>query len=298
MARVGERRNHASVVLIHLFLITLSLVFLVPIWAIISISISSEADIANVGYRLVPSRIDWTAYQLVFRNPDEVLSAYRVTTITSSIALLLYLSMASMCAYALSRMNFKFRKHLTFYLFFTMLFSGGIIPVYILMTRYLGLRNTYAALILPLLGGVWHIFIFRTFFQQLPFSLVESAKMDGASEFMIYFRIILPLSTPVFATLGFINLLNFWNQWFPSLLYTDEPELLTLQYLLQIMLRNMIELTRNMDEVPQHMLSTETMPVENVRMAMSLIAAGPVLFIFPLFQRYFTKGLTIGSVKG
>lgn len=283
---------------IHLFFIILSIAFVIPLWTVVSISISNEIDIVNFGYRLIPKSIDWTAYQYIFKNPDSILNAYKVTTIISVAGLLLYLLMGSMIAYAISRTDFKYRSQITFYLFFTMLFNGGLVPYYILLSQYFHLRNTYAALILPLLGNVWYIFIMRTSFQQIPKAIIESATIDGAKELQIFFRIILPLSTPVLATIGLLQLLGNWNSWFNALLFIDRQELYPLQYLLQTTLRNIQELTQNMENRPMHLSSSQMVPTESMRMAMAVVATGPMLFVFPFFQKYFVTGLTVGSVKG
>jgi len=180
-------------------------------------------------------------------------------------------------------------------MFFTMLFGGGMVPSYILFTQVLGLKNTYLALILPLLGNVWFIFLMRTFFQQLPASIIESATIDGASEMRIYANIIVPLSTPAIATIGLLQLLNYWNSWFQAMLYIDDARLYPLQYLLQNMLQNMQETLRSIEKTG---MPIGNIPMETVRMAMAIIAIGPILLIFPFFQKYFVKGLTVGSVKG
>jgi len=283
----------------HVFLIAMSILFIVPLWSILSISLSREVDIASLGYRLIPIHLDFQAYRFILQNPITIINAYKVTIIISCIGTFLSVLMISMCAYALSRSDFKYRGVITFYLFFTMLFSGGLVPYYILMTKYLHLQNTYLALILPLLGSVWYIFLMRTFFQQLPDSLVESATIDGAGEWRIYFRIILPLSTPVLATVGLLQLLNYWNAWFQALLFIDKPQMYPLQYLLQVMMNNIQEILKNMQEgVSVDAGQLAAIPSESTRMAMCILAIGPMLFIFPFFQKYFAKGLTVGSVKG
>lgn len=179
-----------------------------------------------------------------------------------------------------------------------MIFNGGLVPTYILMTNYLHLQNTYAALIIPLMGSVWFLLLMKTFFQQLPFALIESATIDGASEFRIYFQMILPLSKPVLATVCLLQLLQYWNAWFPALLYISDSSLYPLQYLLQVILRNIDEILRNMNAgVTVNVTEAVDLPSESIRMAMAIVAVGPMLFIFPFFQKYFAKGLTVGSVK-
>lgn len=293
-----SKKIAAPAVLINLFFILLSIGFIVPLWAIISISLSNDVDMSKYGYSLIPVKIDTYAYNFILKNPHTILSAYKVTIIMSVIGTGVYLVISSMCAYPLSRVNFKYKNPILFYLFFTMLFSGGLVPHYILMTKYLHLRNTYGALIIPLLGGVWYLFLMRTFFQQLPASIIESATIDGAGEFRIYTNIILPLSTPVLATVGLLRLLENWNSWFSALLYIDKSNLFPLQYLLQIMMRNIQEILLNIQyNRGMGLVSAANLPTESIRMAMCVVAIGPMLFVFPFFQKYFTKGLTIGSLK-
>ncbi|NOU66080.1 ABC transporter permease subunit [Paenibacillus sp. LMG 31461] len=296
--RSSKRNISIYTIAIHTFLLVLSALFVIPLGAIVSISISSETDIIANGFKLIPSVIDFTAYAYIFENPKTILMAYKVTIITSVAGLVLYLIMASMIAFALSRTDFYFRKVISFYLFFTMLFNGGLVPFYILINQYLHLRDTYAALIIPLLGNIWYIFIIRTSFQQIPSAIIDSAKIDGAGEFQIFVRMILPLSKPVLATIGLLQLLSNWNSWFPALLFVDNSDLYPLQYMLQTILRNVQELTQNMDNKPAYLFVSQQIPTESMRMAMAIVAIGPMMFVFPFFQKYFVKGLTVGSVKG
>ena len=182
-----------------------------------------------------------------------------------------------------------------------MLFNGGLVPNYILNTQYLHLNDTIWIYILPSLVGAWNIFIFKSFFQGLPDGLVEAAKIDGAREFQIYFKMIIPLSTPVIATIGFMGLVGKWNDWNTALLYIRKPELYSLQYLLQKILRE-AEYLKNLREsnaAAAAMLGgDEALPAESMRYAMAMLAAGPMLIVFPFFQKYFSKGMVVGSIKG
>lgn len=283
----------------HVIMILLSIAFIIPLISVLSISLSSEEDIAAFGYQLFPASLNFEAYNYIFSTPVTLLNAYKVTTVMSGAGTFISLAMISTCAYALSRRDYAYRKFITFYLLFTMLFSGGLVPFYILMTNYLHLQDTYAGLIIPVLGNVWYVFLMRTFFQQLPEALVESATIDGAGEGRIYFSIILPLSKPVLATIGLMQLLVFWNSWYPALLFISDKTMYPLQYLLQVMLQNISEIAKNMqDGVMVDLIAAANLPTENMRMAMCILAIGPMLFVFPFFQKYFTKGLTVGSVKG
>ncbi len=287
-------------IVIHLFFILFSLLFIFPLLLVVAVSFSNEDVIQRYGYKLIPLQLDFHAYALVFKQPQQILDAYTITAFQSSLATLLGLLVMSSCAYALSRKYFAFRKAFVLFIFFTMLFGGGLIPSYILNTQYLHLGNSVWIYIFPALANAFYIIIFRTFFMDLPDALVESAKMDGASEFRIYFQIILPLSKPVLATIGLFMLLDRWNDWFTAMIYIRDNKLFTLQYLLQKILLEVEFLKSTMTmNVPADMnVNLYQLPSETLRFAMAVLAAGPLLFVFPFFQKYFSKGLTIGAVKG
>ena len=296
MAQVIRTSEKISKVVIHAFFLILSLVFIVPIWTLISISVTSDVDIINYGYQLIPKVIDWGAYEYIFTSAADVLTSYKVTIIVTAVGTILSTIIGAMCAYTISRHDFAYRSKVTFYMFFTMLFGGGMVPSYILYTQYLHLQNTYWAMILPGMINVWNVFVMRTFFQQIPSSIIESATIDGASEMKIFISIIVPLSTPALATIGLLQMLTYWNSWMPAMLYVSDQSMFPLQYLLQSMLRNMQEFIKNAEMTG--MIITTDMPMESMRMAMAVLAVGPILLIFPFFQKYFVQGLTVGSVKG
>ena len=202
MAGINKRKGIIPKIALHSFFILLSLCFIIPLWAIVSISVTGDIEIVNYGYRLIPKTIDFSAYRFILKDPSTILSAYKGTIITSFASAILFLIIGSMSGYALSRDNFKYRRGVTFFFFFTMLFNGGLVPTYILISKYLNLKNTCWVLILPLLVNVWNVFLMRTFFQQLPKEIFDSATIDGAGEFRIYSFIVLPLSKPVLATPG------------------------------------------------------------------------------------------------
>ncbi len=299
MAVVKRKSETIAKIIIHIFFCILTVSFIIPIWSIISISFMSEAEIINDGYALIPKELSTVAYEYVFSSTGAIIDAYKATFITAIMGTIIFLVIGSMCAYAISRSDFKFRGPITFLMFFTMLFGGGMIPSYILIAKVMNLTDTYAALVFPSVGNVWSVFIIRTFFQQLPGAIIESATIDGASEWTIFTKIILPLSTPALATMGLLEFLVYWNAWMPSMLYLTNAgrEKRTLQYLLQTMLRNIDELKKN-QEMTGMILSGSDTPTESARMAMAVVAVGPVLLIFPFFQKYFVQGLTVGSVKG
>ena len=282
---------------LHLFFIVLSAVFIIPMLSVVFIAFTSESSISTQGYPFFFREINLNAFQYILDNPKTIVDAYKVTIFTSFGGTFLYLLLSTMAAYAISRPGFTLKKPLTFFFFFTMLFNGGLVPTYILMSQTLHLKNTYLALIVPLLVNVWYLIMLKTFMSEIPNEILESAKIDGAGHFTIYTRFILPLSKPALATIGLLTLLDYWNSWQPAMLYIDEKEMYPLQYMLQVMLRNIMEILKEMQNNVS-IGNIQDMPSESARMAMCILAVGPMLFIFPFFQKYFTRGLTVGAVKG
>lgn len=292
---------------IYLFFILISFTFILPLVMVVSISFSSEASITAVGggYSLLPKDFTLDAYKLAFANPKKVLQAYYITAAESFLGTFGTLLVCGMVSYALSRASFAYRGFVTFIIFFTMLFSAGMIPSYIINTKYYHLGNSFWIYVLPsLTGGAWYTLMMRTFFQGLPESLFESAKIDGAKEFTIFFRIALPLSKPVFATVGFMTLVTKWNDWNTSLVYIRDDNLYTLQYMLQKILneadfmKKLLEMGNINISYEQIQQTMSAQPSETFKYALCVIAAGPMLLVFPFFQKYFVKGTTIGAVKG
>ncbi len=292
------RKRHSSL-LVHVSFLAACLLCLLPLLLVLSISLSQEADLIREGFRLIPKKVSLDAYQMILEAPDRLVQSYRITVFATLTGTLVHLLITSMMAYSLSRTTFRYRRILSFYLFFTMLFHGGLVPYYILMTRYLGLQDSVWALIIPFFFSAFNTFLMRANFQTLPASLSESAKLDGASEFLIYRRIVLPLSTPTLATVSLFIGLTIWNDWFNALLFINTPRLYSLQMMLQQMLASLQGIQSNMNSIfSQELIKTRTLPGESLRMAMCLIAIGPIIILFPFLQKYFVQGLTMGSVKG
>lgn len=296
---LNRKSNTISLTVFHIFLTAFSLVCIIPIIAIISISISNEVDIVNFGYRLIPKVLSFEAYNFIFANPKEVFSAYSVTIMITILGGTLGLLLTALFAYPLSRPDFKYAKKLSFYIFFTMIFNGGLVPTYFVVARFLHLSDSIWALIVPYMANAWFIIIMRTFFKTIPISLIESAKIDGSSEFRTFFTIVLPLAKPALATVGLFIILNYWNDWFLALLYISPSakNLVPLQYMLYRIMSNIQYLTQQMQTGAVN-VDLSKLPNESARMAMCIIAAGPMLFVFPFFQKYFVKGLTVGAMKG
>ncbi|MDQ3250346.1 MAG: carbohydrate ABC transporter permease [Chloroflexota bacterium] len=277
---------------VHLLLALTGLACIIPMLLVVSVSLSDERAIARQGYSLLPRGFTPHAYTYILQQPQQILQAYGVTILITTLGTLAGLLVCALLGYALSRKDYKFRMVLSFYVFFTLLFSGGIVPFYILMTRYLGLKDNILALILPYLVTAWYVLILRTSFAQLPVELLDAARIDGAGEWRIFFQIVLPLSKPVLATVSLFFILRFWNDWLLALLFINTGTLYPLQYLLYVLMANINFLASNPNTtgVP--------IPAQSARMAMAVLAFGPALFAFLLLQKYFVRGITIGGLKG
>lgn len=296
-----KRKKSAFDIVLHVFFILMCACFVIPLILIVSASFTSESWLTSGnGFSLIPREFTTSAYQTAFQNRARMIRAYLVTFAQAGMGTLIACVIAGMAAYPLSRSNFRFRKPVTVIIFFTMLFSAGMIPNYIVYSRYYGISNTFWVYILPgMAGGAWNTMVFRTFFKGLPESLFESAHLDGARELTVFFKIVVPLSTPVFASLGFMTLVGKWNDYTTSMIYIREENLYTLQYLLQRLMEEAAFLRGLSQSAMGNVnLSIADMPNESLKFAMCVIAAGPMLVVFPFFQKYFSQGLTIGAVKG
>ena len=293
-----SKTNLTRQILLNLLMIILSAAVVVPLLILFSVSLSNEKDIINNGYKLIPQNLDLAAYKYVFSNPSSILNAYGVTIFASVMTMVLSVFLMAMVAYPLTRKDFKGRSFLSFYLYFTMLFSGGLVPTYILITRYLNLGDTIWVYILPSLINPWYVFMMRTFFQGIPNEISESVFIDGGTDYTIFFRMILPLSKPVIAAVSLFMLLAKWNDWFTALMYINDEKLISLQYLLQRIMQNIQLIQEGQQAGNVNLAAAADIPAETVRMAMAVVVAGPALLVFPFFQKYFVKGMTVGSVKG
>lgn len=288
---INNNKGPAKIIA-HTVIILFSICCIVPFLIVVAISLSDQTSIQQYGYRIIPKAWSLAAYRGLLREPDTIIRAYGVNIYVTVIGTILSLLISILTAYVLSRKSFIGRRSLNFYMFFTMLFSGGMVPLYILMTQYLNLKNSLWSIILLGLVVPYQIFMLRTFFQQMPDALIEAAKMDGASEFLVLFKIVVPMNTGAIATIAIMLILNFWNDWYRCMLYITKPKLYNLQYMLQAM---MGKLTFGKDS---GMTMTETIPEDSLRMALCVFAVGPTVLVFPFFQKYFVSGLSTGAVKG
>ncbi len=294
-------RKHKKVpygqIALHTFFILLCACYVYPLLLLIAVSLEGAR---RPLFSLRIQEFSVAAYQQIFATPEKILKAYAVTGFYSIVATLGSLVVMAMFAYALSKKDFKYRNIITFLLFFTTLFNGGLVPSYLVNSKLLHLNNTIWIYIIPSLISAWNVIVIRTFFQGLPEGLNEAARIDGASELRICFQIIIPLATPALASVGFLSFISHWNNWYTCQIYIRDINLYSLQYLLKVILDGE-EMLKEM--VASGMISGMDMRdqlenLESLRFAMAVVAAGPMMFVFPFFQKYFAKGLTLGSVKG
>ena len=289
-AEFGEA---ALMTIIYVSIGFFALLCLMPFWLIITGSITSEPSILRNGYQLFPKEITFDAYR-VLMGGTRIYDSYKVTIFITIVGTLLSLIVTSMMAYPLSVKCLKYGKHITFFVFLTLLFGGGLVPWYIVVTQIFHLYDNIWALIIPYLMNPWFMFLMRNFFKTIPIDLTESAWIDGANEIYILFKIMIPLSIPALATIGLFYSLTFWNDWWLSMLLIDNQKLFPLQYLLRSMLSNVMNVANSLNP---NMNTIEVVPAYSMRMATSVVTIGPIIILYPFLQRYFVKGLTIGAIK-
>jgi len=290
------KKTKVSTIIINIILSIVSIIFVIPIIYVISVSLSSQQNLVDFGYRLLPKSISTEAYSYILKNPKMILDAYSISIFVTVIGTLCSLIITAMLSYVISRKSYRYRNITSFIIYFTMLFNGGLVPWYILISRYLHLRDNILVLIIPFLVNAWFVLLMKGFMQSLPEEIFESAKVDGASEYMIFFKIVLPLSKSGLATVGLFIALMYWNEWWLAMLFIDNQKLIPLQFMLNRIMSNITFLSSGLSTNVN--IDTSKFPSESARMAMCVLAAGPMLFVFPFFQKYFVKGLTVGSVKG
>jgi putative aldouronate transport system permease protein len=288
-------------VILNFFFLIYSALCLLPILLVVAVSFSDEKSVALYGYKLIPQSFSLAAYQYLWFDIHSIMTAYGISILVTIVGTIAGLLITALFAYPLSRQDFNFRGFFSFFIFFTLIFNGGLVPWYLVYTNVLHMKDTIFALIIPsLLMNAFYVIIMRTFFQtSIHPSIIESASIEGASEGRILVQIILPLSLPVFATIGLFYSLGYWNGWYNSLVFINNDKIINLQYMMYKVLINLQFLLANV-QAGSGPNSTEIakLPNETVRMAMCIIGTGPMVFAYPFFQKYFVKGLTIGAVKG
>ena len=278
------------------FVVTVvALLCIIPFLLIISGSLSTELDIVKKGFGFLPRNFSTDAYKLIFRNPKTIIDAYKVSLTVTILGGAVSLFVTSMTAFVLMRKDFKYRNYFSFMFYFSSIFSGGMIPSYILVANYLNLKDNLLALILPGLLSAWNIFLMRNYMNGIPDTIAESAKIDGANDLTIFLKLYLPLAKPGLATVGLFTGLAYWNNWFNAMLYMDKQQLFPLQYLLYRMLSSVKALQEASSNVG---IPPQELPGETLKMAMAVVATGPIILLYPFVQKYFIKGITVGAVKG
>lgn len=267
---------------------------LIPFWLMLAGSVTKESSIIKNGYQFFPHELSLDAYKLILTG-TRVFKSYAITVEVTFLGTLISMLITCMLAYAIAVKGVKYSNHIAFFAFFTMLFSGGMVPWYILVTQYLKLGNTIWGLVLPYAVNAWYMFLLRNFFKGIPDAIMESAKIDGANDVRILFQIILPLSLPALATIGLFYSLQYWNDWWLSLMLIDREEMFPLQFLLRALASNLMNAATSLNP---NMVVKEAPPAYSVRMATVAITIGPIVFLYPFIQKYFIKGLTVGAVKG
>ena len=292
-----NKRSKTAQFFLNLYLSVSLLLFIVPFLVIIATSLSGESAVMRYGY--APFIRDFTtdAYKYVFANPDSIISAYGVTALYAFVGTLFDNVIMAICGYAISRDKFTWKQIIIIPLIITMIFHGGLAPTYLIYTKVFGLKDNILVYFVAGMVSAYTIFIYRAFFKQVPISLSESAELDGASEMQIFAKIMLPLSLPTFATYSFMGLMSRWNSFETTLYYISDKRYYTLQYLLQLILQEANFIKQSMQMNPSSVQAAE-IPLETVKFAMCVVAAGPMIAIFPFFQRYFSKGVMVGAVKG
>lgn len=282
----------------HIIMILLSLACILPFILLLISSITDDHTIAIEGYSFFPSKFSLGAYEYLWRESEQIFHAYGITILITVIGTTASLFITSLLAYPLSRKDLPGGVVLSFIVFFTLLFNGGLVPTYLVYTQLFDLKNTLLALLIPwLLMNGFNVLLMRTFFATtIPAAVLESASIDGAGEFKMYYRIVLPLSLPIMATVGMFQGLAYWNDWNNGLVFVTNPDLFSLQNLLNRIMNDIQYLTRNSSMNAGNAL--EQLPSETFRMAVAVIGVVPILIAYPFFQKYFVKGMTIGAVKG
>ena len=257
---------------------------------------SSEHEVALHGYSVLPQAFTFDTYRYIFVNSGaQILRSYGVTIFVTVAGTLGSMIITSMMAYAISIKALRYRNVIAFICNFTIVFSAALIPWYVVCVNYYGLKNNMLALILPSVFSVWNMFLMRTYFSSVSPSLYEAAKIDGAGYFKIYWRIALPLSKTAVLTVGMMYALQYWNDWWNALIFINDKKLFPLQYYLYTILSNVNAISSG--RIPSGASSSITLPAETVKMAVTVITIGPIIFLYPFIQKYFVQGIMTGAVK-
>ena len=281
-----------SVVIILIF----SLTCIIPFIMMVSGSFTSYHYILQHGFSLIPHDVSFYAYEFVFAVPDIIIGDYVLTIALTVIGTAVGLFLTAMTGYVLQRPDYPFRNGISFYIYFTTLFSGGLVPYFILIVNYLHLKNNYLSILLPALLSPWLIIMMKSFLKSVPHAITEAAIIDGAGDFKIFTSVILPVSKPALATIGLFIGLGYWNDWYNGLLFLDNQ----VRYQpLQLFLYKVVNMAQFLNTSAAMLnIPPQNLPGDDLKMAVAVVATGPIIIVYPFVQKYFIKGLTIGAVKG
>lgn len=285
-------------IILEIFFLIFAVVCIAPFILIIAISLSSEKTLLEYGFGFIPKDLSLDAYLFLWKEKSTILKALGVSIGITTVGTILGVFLATSMGYALSRGTYKLKGFLTYVIFIPMIFNGGLVASFVINSQVLGLKNSYWALILPLALGSFNVILARSYFQNsIPASLIESAKIDGASEFEIFFRIILPLSKPMIATIALFLSFGYWNDWFLASLYISDSSKLPLQAVLNNIQANIEYIAKNPEAGLSLQQYVAKLPTESTRMAIAVLIIVPIALAYPFFQKYFISGLTVGAVK-
>lgn len=297
MEKTLKRKKFLSNLPLAAILLIFAILCVLPFWLVLSSSLTSESEIMSSGYGLFPKKVDFTAYKILLSNISRILNGYKISLIVTVVGTTLSVFVVSLAAWPISQERVKYHNALNFFVLFTMLFSGGMVPWFIVCRNMLHLTDTIWALILPYVANAWYIFLVRNYYRGIPDELVEAAKIDGAREYRIFFQIIFPLSKPVLATIALFACLAYWNDWWLGIMLVDDVDMQPLQLLLRTITSNIQFLSSagNVNAIAQ---ASGSIPSESIKMATCIVTIGPIILVYPFVQKYFVKGIMVGAVKG
>lgn len=299
LAKFNRVSKPVNIIFSIIFIIA-ALCCVIPLIFVIIISLTDKTSIASIGYSFFPQKLSLSAYEMLWKSRDSIIRAFGISIFITVVGTVLGLFLNATMGYVLSRRSFKLRKLYTWLVFIPMIFNGGMVSTYIIYTQLLGLRDNILVLILPLAVSSFNVIILRTFFQTtVPDSLIESGKIDGASQLRIFFQIVLPISLPALATVGLFLCFGYWNDWWNAFMYLNDPALFPLQYVLINIERTFDFFTKNAAFIGYEAYQLSAMlPEDGMKMALVVVIVLPIACAYPFFQKYFVSGLTIGAVKG
>jgi putative aldouronate transport system permease protein len=295
--KIKDSRSQKIFNVITYTLLTLgAIICVLPFIIIISGSITNNQTILTEGYSIFPRDITFSAYNTIFKAPKDILQAYKMTAYYTIIGAFIGLIMITLTAYVISRKEFKYRNKISFLIYFTTIFGGGMIPWYLMYANVLGLKGSTLSIWFPALMSPFLIILMRTYIVgSVPEAITESAKIDGAGHVTIFAKIVMPVLKPGLATVGLFLALGYWNDWYRSSMFSTGSETWELQFYLY----DLLNATQAMKQMAQQTsISAADLPTESVKLAMAIVATGPVLFFYPFVQRFFVSGITVGAVKG